>query len=144
LVLFGGLTFLMFTADVGSVSRFASARRVQAKVTSILGEASNKIYQVEVDDPLPAIRGGSFTRYCGLPQRATCLVFDSRLRTLRPTDRTEVLFLPDGGEAFLSGEEWENKDLNTAAVNVGVWLALGVFLAWAVEDLIRNQRARAG
>jgi predicted acylesterase/phospholipase RssA len=143
-LLFGGLTLLMFTVDVGSLSRFASADRVGATVSRIVGETETKeIYDVDVDRPVPRLAGGTFTRYCGSRGEATCLRFESLLATLNPGDRTEVLHLSESGEAFLAGEEWQNDALITAAVNVGVWLALGVILLWGIEDIMRLRRARS-
>lgn len=140
-VLFGGLTFLLFTVQVGSPSRFGRARRVDATITRIGETRTKRIYDVQLDRPLPEVTSGSFTGYCGSPARSSCLRFESGLSTLKAGDRTEVLYLPERKEAFLSGEEWANDDLSTAAFNVGVWLALAVLLAWAVEDLRRSRRA---
>jgi hypothetical protein len=140
-VFLGVLTFLMLTIDIGSLSRFGDAERVDATVTGIVAQDPNRIYEVELDRPLPPIRGGTALRFCGAPERVTCLHFDSLLGTLNPGDRTNVLYIPEREEAFLSGEEWQNDELIEASNNVGLWLAFVVYLVWAVEALLRNRRA---
>jgi NTE family protein len=141
LIMFSFLTYLLATIDVGSVSRFAGAEHVPATVTRVELRDPRR-YEVLMAAPLSGIRGGSVFDLCDQPQPTTCLVFESELQTLSVGDETEVLFILDSGEAFLAGEEWANEDLGNAAINVGFWLAIGLGLIWATEDLVRNWRAR--
>jgi predicted acylesterase/phospholipase RssA len=151
--LFSFVTALVTQVDVGSVSRFGQAEHIPATVTRVEGDEP-RTYEVRLDSPLGGIRGGTVSDLCGRPQPTTCLEFRSPQTTMgllqflapRPTfgvgDQTEVLYVPGTGEAFLAGEEWDNDDLTTAAVNIGFWLALALAVIWATEDLVRNWRAR--
>jgi hypothetical protein len=136
--LFVVITWLIFTnLDVGSLSRFANATRHDAVVTRV---RNGHLYEVELQKALPPLKGGTARSYCGTPRRETCVVFDSLLTNLAVHDRTRVLYIAATHEAFLAGEEWRNFELDAAAFNLGIWLACGVFFAWAIEDLRWNRR----